>query len=228
MSLRRPSQRSVDLYNQLVARQNQVRKQLKRIHKGAEEKLGAGRLPALIIPSSAHKIRPNYFMGLSKEELRRRLNRFWKRMKEAKSLFGAGIRSYLSRTVKQGYMDLWRDQILQLSGESPEGVARMFTKKQIENSDMGKFMDLYNRLNRLSAESFLAMLYKGDIISFKFIYMEMIGTGNKEYSWVDQQKDLLDKNRTLKSQKALMEEMAGFEGKHQKKTIEKAKALQNR
>lgn len=222
MALRKPSQRTIDLYNQLVAQQNKVRKQLRRIHKGAEETLGVGRLPALIIPKSAHKVRQNYFEGLSKSELRRRLQAFWTRMNEAKKLFGAGIRSYLSKTVKEGYMELWRDQILFMSGEEPKGPARMFTKEQIENSYMGEFMQTYNRLNRLSAESFLAMLYHGDIIQFKFIYSEMIGQGNKEYSWLEQQNDLLNTHKSLKNQKELLEQMADYEGKHKKSTIKKA------
>ena len=59
--LRKPSQRSINLYNRLIEQQNKVRKTLIHVHKKAEETIGAGRLPALIIPKSAHKIRNNQF-----------------------------------------------------------------------------------------------------------------------------------------------------------------------
>lgn len=222
MALKIPSQRSIDLYNQLVAQQNKVRKQLIRIHKNAEEASGAGRLPALVIPKNAHKTTRDRFYGLSKSELQKRLKAFYQRYNEAKRLFGQGLRSYIARTVKQGYMELWRDQILFIGGEAPQGQFNMFTKEQIENSFVGEFMETYNKLNRLSAEVFLGLLYSGRIIQFKYIYAEMIGNGNKEYSWLDQQNDNLVGMSSKKAQIELMNLMAGVEGKHQKKTIKKA------
>lgn len=193
--LRKPSQRSIDLYNQLVAQQNKVRKTLRRIHKQAEEALGAGRLPALVIPKSSHKIRRNYFEGISPAELSRRLKAFWGKMAELKSLFSKGLKTYLAKTVKNGYMDLWLDQIEKHSGERPEAFnGYLFSKEQIENSEYGDFMTTYNRLFMLSPESFLALLYTGRMIAFKYIYREMekVGRGDSSGSWLEEQNDLLN------------------------------------
>ena len=228
MALKIPSQRSVDLYIQLVAQQNKVRKQLQRIHKNAEETAGAGRLPALVIPKNAHKVSRDRFYGLSKSELQKRLKAFYKRYDEAKQLFGRGLRSYIARTVKQGYMELWRDQILSIGGESPAGKFNMFTKEQIENSSMGDFMETYNKLNRLSPEVFLGLLYSGILIQFKYIYAEMVGNGNREYSWLDQQNDNLVGMSSKKAQMELLALMSGVEGKHQKKTIREAEEAERR
>ena len=201
--MRKPSQRSIDLYNQLVESQNQIRKTLTRIHRQAEEAFGAGRLPSLVIPKKARKIRMSDFQGMNKIKLQQRLKMFWARYRESKRLFSQGLRSYIARTVKDGYMELWRDQILFNSGESPEGKFSKFTQEQIENSYMGEFMDVYNKLISLPAEAFLAMLYKGKIIQFKYIYEDMIlGTGGKENSWLQQQKELLSLSR-----KDIMEDM---------------------
>ena len=228
MALRKPSQKSVDLYNQLVKQQNEVRKRIMRIHKHAEETLGAGRLPALVVPKRVRKISMRQFEGLSKAQLKHKLQVFWGKFKSAKEMFGKGLTSYLSKTVKEGYMDLWRDQILYMSGESPEGVAKMFTKEQIENSYMGEFMQTYNRLNRLSSESFLAFLYHGDIIAFKWIYLEMTGQGRADDSWLEQQNVLLNKNSSIRRQKEILYEMTGFEKSHPKKTMQKAEERKRR
>lgn len=194
-----PSQKSIDLYNQLVAKQNKVRSQLRKIHKNAEEALGAGRLPAIVIPKSAHKIKRSYFEGLSPKELQRRLNIFRAKVRQAKELFAKGLQSYLGKTVKDGYLELWRDQIKDFSGEDPvgfvgrDGIARMYSKEQIEKSPYGDFMKTYNRLFRLSPEGFLALLYTGKMISFKYIYEEMKSTrAGSGYSWLDQQNDILN------------------------------------
>lgn len=225
--MRKPSQRSIDLYNQLIAQQNKVRKTLTRIHKHAEETSGSGRLPALVIPRRSRKISRDYFEGLSKAELKARIRRFWSKYKEAKNLFGKGLRSYLGRTVKDGYMDLWRDQILFISGEEPQGYFGKYSKEQIENSFMGDFMEVYNRLISLSPEVFLAMLYHGDIIQFKYIYAEMTGMGNREYSWIDQQVDNLDKYRTFANKRELLNFMGEKDimYNHTRKTMSKAEKM---
>ena len=202
--MRRPSQKSIDIYNQLVEKQNQVRKILTRIHKKHEEASGAGRLPALIIPKKAKKIKPSHFYERDKTLLKARIRAFWRSYNVAKALFGRGLTSYLARTVKDGYMELWRDQILFMSGESPQGVANKFTREQMEKSYLGEFMHTYNRLMQLSPEEFLTMLYKGEIIQFKHIYAEMTGIGNKEYSWLDQQNDALNIFRSAKARKDLL------------------------
>lgn len=189
-----PSQKSIDLYNRLVAQQNKTRKTLRRIHKQAEETLGAGRLPALVIPKSAHKIKRNYFEGLSSEQLHARLRAWYSRLHEMQTLFAKGAKSYLAKTIKEGYLDLWLDQIEAHTGERPEGFnGHIFTREQIEKSEFGDFMQTYNRLFRLSPLSFLAMLYTGRMIAFKYIYREMEKRRGRNFegSWLEEQNQLL-------------------------------------
>lgn len=236
--MRVPSIKTIDLYNRLVANQNKVRKTLIRVHKNAEETSGAGRLPALVIPKSARRIKNNYFQGLSKDELKRRLKLFYAKYKESKRLFGQGLKSYLARIVKDGYLDLWKDQIDFVGGGRPEGAFGRYSKEQIENSYMGEYMEVYNLLNSLSSEVFLALLYSGRIIQFKYIYQDIIsGTGEKENSWLQQQKEILEIYRSPKARKELMDSVRNiipssedpyYSGKHTDSTMKSAERRYSR
>ena len=184
MALRKPSQHTVDLYNQLVAQQNRVRKQLLRIHKRAEETIPTGRLPALIIPKKARRISMRDF-DVDKMSLKRKLQAFWRKYKEAKAFFGQGIKSYLSETLKKGYMDLWRTRMREDMGLIPEyyeGYGR-FSALQLKEmtEDERRIAELYNYLVMLSPEVFLALLYRGKLLQFQFIYEEMKGLKDREY-----------------------------------------------
>lgn len=229
--MRKPSQKSINLYNQLIERQNKVRRQLKRIHQHAEETLGAGRLPALIIPKSGRKIKLSYFEGLSPAELHRRLKQYWSRLGQLKAEFSKGLKSYLARTVKDGYMELWRDQIELHSGERPEAFHNLrFSKDQIESSEYGGFMETYNKLFMLSPEVFLAMLYSGRLLSFKYIYREMerVGRGGAEGSWLEEQNELLavgPKEQAKLVEKVIKDDLAD-DYKHSQKTMKEVEARQ--
>lgn len=211
MALRRPSQHSIDLYNKLVEEQNKVRRRLLRIHKKAEETIPAGRLPALIIPKRARKIANNYF-EVDKMNLKRKIKAFWNKYSQAKEFFGQGIKSYLSRTLKDGYLELWRNQIQEQLGIKPEGGvnakvgAWYFSSSQLEemSEEERKIAEIYNFLARLSPEVFLALLYRGKLLQFQFIYEEMRYGSTKEYSWIDQQMELLEPYRSRKVQAELL------------------------
>ena len=206
--MRVPSEKTINLYNRLVANQNKVRKVLTRLHKQAEETSGAGRLPALIIPKSARKVRQNYFQGLSKEELKRRLKAFYAKLREAKRNFASGLKSYLARTLKDGYIELWRDQIQEFFGESPEGAFGKFTKEQIEESEGGLYMQVFNMLQQMSPSMLLALLYSGKIIQFKWIYQDMqSGLGGMKDSWTEQQLRILLPYASPKVRKEFYEKM---------------------
>ena len=211
MALRRPSQHSIDLYNKLVEEQNKVRRRLVRIHKKAEETISAGRLPALIIPKRARKIRADYF-EVDKVALKRKLRAFWKKYAQAKEFFGRGIKSYLSKTLKDGYLELWRNQMQEQLGIMVEGGKNTkygewyFTPLQLKemSEEDRRFAEVYNFLARLSPEVFLALLYRGKLLQFQFIYEEMRYGARKEYSWIDQQIELLEPYRSRKVQAELL------------------------
>ena len=195
--MRRPSQRTIDLYNQLVAQQNKVRKQMIGIHKRAEETLGAGRLPSLVIPKASHKIKKSYF-DVDRATLARRLREFWKKYNEAKTLFRgkSPINTYLARTLVDGYAELWREHIIQ---EDPEGYGGKYTDEQIMLGGNSTAMKIYNELFRRGRELFfLGLLNTGQIVSFQYIYQEAeAGNLDKENSWGYQQ--LLTAKRFLTS-----------------------------
>ena len=206
--MRKPSPATINLYNRLMEQQNKVRKILRRIHKNAEETQGAGRLPALVIPKPARKVRPDNFNKLSNAELQRRLRAFYDRLAEAKNLFASGIKSYLSRTLKDGYIELWRDQIEQFFGETPEGYFGKFSKEQIENSEGGIYMKVFNQMQQMSPALFLALLYAGKIIQFKWIYQDMqAGLGGIKDSWVDTQYQAFLPYGSPKTRKEFYEQM---------------------
>lgn len=207
--LRRPSQHTIDLYNKLVAQQNKVRKNLIRIHKQAEETIGAGRLPALIIPKKARRVSQRDF-SIDKVNLKRKLKAFWQRYREAKEFFGRGIKSYLSKTLKEGYMELWRERMQIEMGLIPEGYRNNFSALQLKEMTENEriIAGIYNMLNRLSPEVFLALLYKGKLIQFQFIYEDMHnGTADKVNSWSEQQAFQLEDYRSRKAQIDLLNQL---------------------
>lgn len=231
MKLRRPSQHTIDLYNKLVEQQNKVRRRLLRIHRKAEETIPTGRLPALIIPKKARKIKRDFFVD--KANLKRKLQAFWDKYNKAKAFFGQGIKSYLSKTLKQGYMDLWRDQMQQQLGLMPEGHYSTFSPLQLKEmtEDERRIAEIYNFLMRLSSETFLALLYRGKLLQFQFIYEEMKYGQNKEYSWIQQQADLLSPYHSRKVQAELMRQdeiMRDDEMKARVSTREKGKTNSSR
>ena len=223
--LRKPSQHSIDLYNQLVDIQNQIRKKLKRMHKNAEEVSGAGRLPALVIPKSAHKIRRSHFEGLSPAELRARLKMYWARYKTAKELFSGGLNSYLAKTVMKGYKELWLNGSGSFGGigEKPEGYFGRFSKEQIENSDMGRAMEVYNLLFTHGTAFFMALLYTDKIIDFKWIYDDLTGKVEAN-TYLNQQIDNVVRYLSPKNRADLMKQAQYVTGeyKHSKRAKERA------
>lgn len=226
--LRRPSQRTIDIYNQLVEQQNRVRKTLLKMHKQAEETLKVGRLPALVIPRKARKYRNIFSQGLSKAELSRRLKKFWSSYRRAKELFSGGLNTYLAETVMKGYMDIWVNNQYGI-GVEPEGRRRngvkAYSKEQIEYSDMGDAMEAYNAMFTHGVDFFMALLYTGRIIEFKFIYADFKGDVDKNY-YVSQQTEIANYYaRSPKARKEILES-APFDKElytHSKQVKDKAK-----
>lgn len=228
MALRRPSKHSIDLYNQLVENQNKVRKQLRKIHKHAEETLGAGRLPALVIPKSAHKIRSNHFSGLTPEELRRRLKAYWGKYQDLKRLFANGMDSYLKETVFNGYKELWSGE--NGIGELPEGKFGRYSKEQIAFADekTASVMKLYNQLFTRGVDFFMALLYTNKILDFKVIYDELHNIGGRGYSYIEQQSDFLKVYNSPKARAELVERAKEVMGEYRHSERAKKRAKQHK
>lgn len=223
--LKKPSSRSIAIYNELVAKQNEVRNTLKRIHKHAEETLTAGRLPALVIPKRARKLRQNYFSGLSKAELRARLKKWWAQYRRMKEMFAGGINTYLKTTVFRGYKDLWTDQI----GQDPNGYFGRYSEEQIKKSDMGHAMEVYNMLFTHGSDFFMALLYTGKVTEFKYIYDDLVGKVEKNY-YLDDQIDKIKRYLNPANRKILFSQADKVTGnyRHSQKAINKAKKLEKK
>lgn len=221
---RKPSQRTIDIYNQLVEQQNKVRKTLIKMHKQAEEMLAVGRLPALVIPKRARKYRNVFYEGLSKAELRKRLKAFWNKYRLAKQMFSGGINTYLKEMVFKGYRQLWLDQIGVLPASYKEGGRfGRYTDYQIENSDMGKAMEVYNMLFTHGSDLFLALLYSDRITEFKYIYDDLVGKVEKNYYLDDQISKVEMFINSPKARMQLYDKLEEFTGyKHSKSVIRKA------
>lgn len=220
--MRRPSQHTIDLYNQLVKKQNAVRKILKKIHKRAEETLGVGRLPALIVPKKARTVRNSNNMNI-------RL--FWQRYRNMRDLFAKGVDSYLGKVVKAGYLQIWRDQIDII----PEGYFGTYSALQIrEAGELGRFMEVYNKLTRLSGLAFLALQYTNNITAFKWIYEDFKayreGRFNRVNSYLEEQLEALERVGSSKAIMQMFRESIGLKDpiNRRQKDIDKALLLQRR
>ena len=203
--LKTPSQRSIDLYNQLVAKQNKVRKTLRKIHKEAEASQGAGRLPALVIPKNAHKIKQSKFKGLSRAKRKAKLEAFWADYRELRDQFAGAdpLRKYIAKTVTAGYRALFRDLI----GIEPEANG-YYSKGQIATSDelTGKYMELFNKMFRYGNEMhFYKLLITGNILEFKYFYREFMYGNENENTFVEEQLDVWKRANTIEARMQLDE-----------------------
>lgn len=244
--MRKPSQHSVDLYNQLVKKQNAVRRILKKIHKDAGDALGVGRLPSLVLPKRVKKV--NYSTNINAKV-------FWRKYKEAQTLFAGqrgGLNTYLGKTLKQGYLETIRDWIdakpasFYNSRTQKEQTGVYYTLEQMNSADevTAKAMKVYNAYVRTPAIVFLGMLYVGAITPLKFIYDELrYGFGgknafnDKENSYLQQQIESFENYASGKNMikfisklgevsEVFKEVIPNGSVKHRTSTIAKAELLQ--
>lgn len=222
---RRPSQRTIDIYNQLVQTQNKVRKTLLKIHKHAEETQSVGRLPALILPKKARKYRDIFSQGLSKAELKKRLKAFWDKYRKMKQLFSQGLSSYLKNMVFEGYRKLWIEQIgVEPASYKEGGRFGRYTNEQILHSDNGKAMEVYNMLFTHGSDLFMALLYTERVTEFKYIYDDLVGKVEKNYYLDDQISKIRQFIDSPKARDQLFNEAEKVTGyKHSKAVVNKAK-----
>lgn len=228
MALRRPSARTVDLYNQLIQKQNKVRSVLRKIHKEAEQASGAGRLPALVVPKSSHKVRPNYFNGLTKAQLQLRLKRFYESYRNLRESFGGKdpLRRYIAKTVTSGYRDLFKDLI----GIEPASPGFYSKSQRIHATDAmtAKYMDLYNKMFHYGNEmQFYKLLITGHIIEFKWFYREFMYGSENENAYVDQQLEEWDRFSSIEERMKLDKSLESISPElsrriHKSSTITKA------
>ena len=221
MAVRKPSQRTIDIYNELVSKQNKVRRALRKMHLHAEEVTPVGRLPALVIPKSAKKINKNTFADMGSYALKK----WWAKYKVAKTLFSEGIKSYLKETVFKGYKELWSG--VNGIGEEPKGKFGRYSQEQILYSDNSRAMEVYNALFTHGVDFFMALLYTGKVTEFKYIYDDLMGKVEKN-SYLEQQVDKIRRYFSPKARAQLMIQAKEVTGdyKHSESAKRKAKKLE--
>lgn len=178
----KPTQRQMSEYDRLARIANKVRSTLLKVRKTQEQETPTGRLPALVVPKK-HKLSNQINWRRIRKELGRQ--GFLKELKESRKLFGQGLRSYLRETFKRGYLMLWREHI----GLDPEDRFGRYSPLQMREVDYktGRFMQIYNRMLGMSPEIFYHMSKSGYLVDFKYIYAELVGKGDVEWSALDEQ-----------------------------------------
>lgn len=189
-----PSQKQLQLYDELLKRQNITRKRLLRRRRIIEEEGSFGRpLPDLIIPMKAKRHRnisryASYFD--SYEDYRNKI-------RALQQLYGKGKEdptfSFYRSTYRNEILGLikgWIGDYLNFA-EKPKGFFGKYSEEQIQfvnqiGEDAGKFLELYNKMISLSLGEFMSMYDRGFIPRLKYIYDEIRNVSSIEFSYVDE------------------------------------------
>lgn len=199
-----PSQKQLQLYDELLKRQNITRKRLLRRRRVIEERGGFGRpLPDLVIPMKAKRHRDvqryaNYFDSYAD---------YRNKMRALQMLYGgkgspelAFYKSSYKHNILE-HIKGWIGDYLNFS-EKPDGYFGKYSEEQIYKAnqiaeDGGKFLELYNKMVGLSTSEFMVMYDSGMIPKLKYIYDEMRNVGEISFSFVD---EFLDSYRDYRRQ----------------------------
>lgn len=207
-----PSQKQLQLYDELLKRQNITRKRLLRRRRIIEERGGSGRpLPDLVLPMKAKRSRDisryaNYFD--SYEDYRNKM----RALRELYGGKGSPELGFYRSAYKRNILDHikgWIEDYLNFS-EKPKGYFGKYSEEQILIAnqiadDGGKFLELYNKMISLSTAEFMAMYDTGMIPKLKYIYDEIRNVGSISFSYVDEFLDSYsDFKRQVRDQKNLI------------------------
>ena len=175
------------LYNRLANKVNKLRKRLirkkRQFEKEDEEMRIRGRFPRprpdYTIPMKQRLLEP------TKEQLTKEAYQSYKNKIEA--LYGkrgVGEKGFYRENYKKNYLDT-------LAGggfidKTPDGI--YYSKEQIENADREQqdLMRLYNMIQHMSIDEFMALYDNGYITKLSFIYQGL--TDAKGVSFYDEQK----------------------------------------
>lgn len=194
-----PSMEQLETYEELLKEQNKVRRKILRNRIKEERKKARGvTLPDLIVPKYV-RVKKNIKLYHFKS-----YREYQTKVKELRRLYGRGLVSYYTETYKREILKGWRESIDTAIKESgfavgefvkPEGRGGYYSREQIEYyKDLGRYMELYNRLNAMNPEKFQDMYANGYITPLKYIYREMIqgGSVGSGISFLDEQNSLID------------------------------------
>lgn len=187
-----PSLAQLDVYEELLKEQNKVRREILRRRVKIERERKGQRLPDLVIPKRAKIKKLKTYRFKSFRE-------YQSKVRELKRLYGRGIASYYKYTLKNNFLEAYRNMIqgaMESEGNyrtsyEPETMGGYYSKEQIEEAgDIGKYMRLYNQYLAMPSEKFQDMYDRGYIVPIRYIYQEMIsGTKSQSVSFLEEQKE---------------------------------------
>lgn len=172
----KPSQKQLSIYDELLKRQNEVRKQVLRRRKIIEGE-GTGRtLPDLIVPMKARRSRDLNYSFNSYEDFR-------KKLKALKDLYGMNddaTEHFYREKYKNNILGILKDWL----GVNPTGKFGKYEEgDMLNNPELERYMLVYNDLVSLDIGTLMAMYDSGMIPSLRYIYQDM--QGKTSFSEID-------------------------------------------
>lgn len=183
-----PSQKQLQLYDELLKRQNITRKRLLRRRRIAEEEGSSGRpLPDLVIPQRARRSRNIYRYANLFDSYADYRNK----MKELSRLYGgkgSPLKAWYKETYRNNILSMIEDWIKNKIGftEPPadpyrEGQKNNYYYSDIQIKDVGdkdgRILELYNYLKSLNINMFMALYDLHSFPSLHIIYDDITSRG---------------------------------------------------
>lgn len=180
-----PTQKQLSFYDELLRRQNEVRKQVLRRRRIAEEGGTFGSLPDLVIPMKAKRYRDlSRYHFDSYAEYRKARQRL-------SELYGgkSPLKTWYKTAYKGNIMAILKDWIENKYGykETPEDKKQWNSKEptlysdfQIENAPEGlsRLLEIYNLIEKTDISVFMAMYDLKSFPSLHIIYDDVTGEAN--------------------------------------------------
>lgn len=176
-------------YERIQKEYNKMRKRVTKKILRLRDEITSGRIPSLVVPQRRRKIPLRTAMKMSRRMLRQRMRELYR--------FVTHFETDLYRSIKQGYLELYRTYIIQedteynpFANKYPDREGFLYSEEQIKletNPKLAQFMRDYNMIVRMNPERFATLLYTGKLPSFQKLYEEFSGKGfSFGESWADQ------------------------------------------
>lgn len=189
----KPSLKQLSVYDELLARQNKARKRILKRRRIAEETSIVGRgLPDLVVPKKQRRYKDLMrYSGRfdSYEEYRNQI----RALQDLYGGKGSPELQFYRSSYRNHILGLIKDWIRDYANftEKPKGYFGKYSDEQLQVASIiadggEKFLQLYNKLISLSVGEFMSLYDLGFIPKLKYIYAEMKGIGNVEFSYVDE------------------------------------------
>lgn len=177
-------------YEKLRSNIKDIRKYMRGEYiKGRKVGVNKDNLPDLVLPELQRK----------RKEFKS-YNEFLTQMGEMKKF--TSIERYIATSYKKNHLKILREEIDNVSltisnyNALPESHGRYSKVQKEDHPELAKYMEMYNKIERMSSKQFMDMYTKGYIVPFKYIYRELDKLANRGYSdedsspYLQQQQDM--------------------------------------